>query len=93
MTLSNIHPSAVVEEGARVGQDCHIGPFCHIGSEVTLGDRVTLKSHVVVTGITDIGPDTEIFSFSVLGEIPQDLKFKGEKTKLVIGARLSLIHI
>ena len=87
MTLSNIHPSAVVEEGARVGQDCHIGPFCHIGSEVTLGDRVTLKSHVVVTGITDIGPDTEIFSFSVLGEIPQDLKFKGEKTKLVIGAR------
>ena len=87
MAQSNIHPSAVIEEGAHIGQDCHIGPFCHIGSEVILGDRVTLKSHVVVAGITDIGQDTEVFSFSVLGEIPQDLKYKGEKTKLMVGAR------
>ncbi len=87
MTQNNVHPSAVIEMGASVGKDCQIGPFCHIGSEVTLGDRVTLKSHVVVTGVTEIGADTEVFSFSVLGEIPQDLKFKGERTKLVIGAR------
>ena len=87
MSQSHVHPSAVIEEGARLGRGCRIGPFCHIGPEVKLGDRVTLKSHVVVTGATDIGSDTEVFSFSVLGEIPQDLKFKGEKTKLVIGAR------
>ena len=87
MTGIDIHPSAVIEEGAQIGQNTRVGPFCFVGSEVTLGDRVTLKSHVVVTGRTDIGPDTEVFSFSVLGEIPQDLKFKGEKTNLVIGAR------
>ena len=87
MIQNNVHPSAVIEMGARVGQDCQIGPFCHIGSEVTLGDRVTLKSHVVITGITEIGADTEVFSFSVLGEIPQDLKFSGEDSKVVIGDR------
>jgi len=87
LTGIDIHPSAVIEDGAQIGDNARIGPFCFIGSEVTLGDRVTLKSHVVVTGKTDIGSDTEVFSFSVLGEIPQDLKFKGEKTKLVIGAR------
>ena len=84
---ASIHPSAVVEEGARIGEGVVIGPFCHIGPEVVLHDRVELKSHVVVTGATEIGEETAVFSFAVIGEIPQDLKFKGEKTRLVIGKR------
>ncbi|WP_417205513.1 acyl-ACP--UDP-N-acetylglucosamine O-acyltransferase [Antarctobacter sp.] len=82
-----IHPAAVVEDGAQIGQGCVIGPFCHIGPEVVLHDRVELKSHVVITGKTEIGSETVIFPFAVIGEIPQDLKFRGEKTSLVIGER------
>jgi len=85
--MSQIHPSAVIEEGAVIGEGCVIGPFCVIGSQVTLGDRVELRSHVVVTGKTTIGEDTVVFSFAVIGEIPQDLKFKGEDSRLEIGAR------
>lgn len=84
---SDIHPSAVIEEGATLGEGCVIGPFCHVGPQVTLGDGVRLKSHVVVQGQTSIGAETEIFPFAVIGEIPQDLKFSGEKTRLEIGAR------
>ena len=82
-----IHPSAVIAEGAKIGADCVIGPFCVIGEEVVLGDRVTLKSHVVVEGDTHIGDDTVVFPFAVIGGIPQDLKFDGERTRLRIGAR------
>lgn len=85
--MSQIHPSAVIEEGAKIGNGCQIGPFCHIGPEVVLGERVTLKSHVVVTGDCEIGDDTVVFSFAVIGEIPQDLKFQGEKSRTVIGQR------
>ena len=85
--MSDIHPSAVIAESARIGADCVIGPFCVIGPDVVLGDRVQLKSHVVVDGDTQIGDDTVIFSFAVIGEIPQDLKFDGEKSRLRIGAR------
>jgi len=87
VTETFVHPAAVVEPGAQLGQGCHIGPFCHVGPDVVLGDGVVLKSHVVVTGQTEIGAETQIFPFSVIGEIPQDLKFKGEKTRLVVGAR------
>jgi len=85
--MSNIHPSAVIADGAQIGADCIIGPFCVIGADVVLGDRVHLKSHVVVDGDTHIGADTIVFPFAVIGEIPQDLKFDGEKTRLRIGAR------
>ncbi|MDA5094876.1 acyl-ACP--UDP-N-acetylglucosamine O-acyltransferase [Aliiroseovarius sp. KMU-50] len=84
---ANIHTSAIVEEGASIGPDCKIGPFCHIGPDVKLDRSVELKSHVVVTGDTEIGEETMVFPFSVIGEIPQDLKFSGEDTKLVIGKR------
>mgnify|MGYP001272539104 FL=1 len=87
MSVASIHPSAVVEPGALIGEDAVVGPFCHIGPQVKIGARVTLKSHVVVNGMTEIGEDTVVFPFSVLGEIPQDLKFKGETTHLKIGAR------
>lgn len=82
-----IHRSAVIDPAAKIGQDCEIGPFVLIGPEVTLGDRVVVKSHAVVTGWTEVGDDTVIFPFAVVGEDPQDLKFRGERTRLVIGKR------
>ena len=85
--MAGIHPSAVIADGAVIGPDCEIGPFCVIGQDVVLGRGVTLKSHVVIDGDTHVGDETTVFSFAVLGEIPQDLKFDGEKTKLRIGAR------
>ncbi|MFT4960867.1 MAG: UDP-N-acetylglucosamine acyltransferase [Paracoccaceae bacterium] len=85
--MAQVHSSAVIEPGAQIGADCIIGPLCVIGADVVLGDRVELKSHVVVTGQTQIGDDTVIFSFSVIGEIPQDLKFQGEKSRLIVGKR------
>ncbi|MDP5084425.1 MAG: acyl-ACP--UDP-N-acetylglucosamine O-acyltransferase [Yoonia sp.] len=85
--MADIHPSAVIAEGAQIGAGCSIGPFCVIGPDVVLAERVILKSHVVIEGDTHIGADTVIFPFAVIGEIPQDLKFDGEKTRLRIGAR------
>ncbi len=82
-----IHPSAVVDPGAVLGEGVRIGPFCVVGADVALDAGVVLKSHVVVAGDTRIGEGTVVFPFSVIGEIPQDLKYGGEKTRLRIGAR------
>lgn len=84
---ADIHPSAVIEEGAVIGPGVRIGAFSLIGPQVVLGARVEVKSHVVIAGNTEIGSDCVIFPFAVLGEIPQDLKFSGEDSRLVIGAR------
>lgn len=84
---AQIHPSAVVEEGARIGADCRVGPFCVIGPDVVLGERVEIKSHAVVTGWTEIGDETVIYPFAVVGEVPQDLKYDGEKSRLIVGKR------
>ncbi len=86
-SASDIHPSAVIEEGAVIGAGCKVGPFCVIGADVVLKDTVELKSHVVISGQTEVGEGTVIWPFSVIGEVPQDLKFKGEKTALKIGKR------
>lgn len=85
MTVS-IHPTAVVDPAARLGAGVGIGPFCTVGPDVELGDRVELISHVVVAGHTSIGPGTRVFPFVSLGLPPQDLKFSGEKSQLIIGA-------
>ena len=90
MTISHdarIHPSAHIEPGAVIGAGAEVGPFSLIGAEVTLGENVVVKSHAVVTGWTEIGASTVIFPFATVGEIPQDLKFKGERTRLIVGAR------
>ena len=84
---ATVHPTAVVANGAQVGPDCRIGAFCVVDENVVLGSDVTLKSHVVVTGSTRVGDGTVIFPFASIGEIPQDLKFAGEETRLEIGAR------
>jgi UDP-N-acetylglucosamine acyltransferase len=82
-----IHPSAIVEPGAQLGAGVQIGPFSLVGPEVVLGEGVVIKSHAVVTGATEIGAQTVIFPFATVGEVPQDLKYQGEKTRLVVGAR------
>ncbi len=84
---AQIHPSSIIEPGAQLGEGVKIGPFCIVGPNVILADRVELKSHVVISGRTSIGEDTVIFPFACIGEIPQDLKFKGEETNLTIGKR------
>lgn len=82
-----IHPSAVVEDGASIGEGSYVGPFALIGPEVVLGARVTVKSHAVITGWTEVGDDSTIWPFATVGEVPQDLKYAGERTRLIVGAR------
>lgn len=85
--MADIHPSAIIADGAQIGAGCKIGPFCLVGADVVLADGVELKSHVVIEGDTHIGENTVIFPFAVVGGIPQDLKFDGELSRLRIGAR------
>lgn len=87
---TNIHPSAIVESGAKLGDGVQIGPFCVVGPNVELGDGVRLVSHVVVAGRTRIGEGTTIYPFASLGHPPQDLKFKGESSELIVGARCQI---
>ncbi|WP_299605784.1 acyl-ACP--UDP-N-acetylglucosamine O-acyltransferase [uncultured Tateyamaria sp.] len=87
MSDAGIHPSAVVEPGAQVDPTAVVGPFCVVGPNAVIGPDVVLKSHVVVTGHTEVGEGTIVFPFAVIGEVPQDLKFKGEASRLVIGKR------
>lgn len=86
MTDMSIHRTALIEDGAKIGEGAIIGPFCHVGPDVKLGNGVQLKSHVVITGDTEVGDNTRVFPFASIGHIPQDLKFTGEKSKLIIGA-------
>jgi UDP-N-acetylglucosamine acyltransferase len=81
-----IHPTAVVEAGAVVGDGVAIGPYCVVGPDVVLADGVRLVSHVVVAGRTSIGPNTHVYPFASIGAPPQDMKYKGEPSKLEIGA-------
>jgi len=85
MTVT-LHPSAVVDPAARLGDGVRIGPFCCVGPDVELGDGVRLVSHVVVDGRTRIGAGTVVYPFAALGTPPQDLKYQGEPSELVIGA-------
>jgi UDP-N-acetylglucosamine acyltransferase len=78
--MSDVHPNA------KLGTGVTIGPFCTVGEDVTLGDGVHLISHVAVAGRTTIGARTRVFPFASLGHEPQDLKYKGEPSTLVIGA-------
>lgn len=81
-----IHPTAIIEPGARLGGDITIGPYSCIGADVELGDGVSIMAHVVVGGRTTIGPRTRIFPFASIGLPPQDLKYHGEESTLRIGA-------
>lgn len=85
--MSDIHETAIIAEGAKLGEGVKIGPYCVVGKDVKLGRGVELKSHVVVEGITTIGEDTVIYPFASVGHAPQDLKYSGEKSTLTIGKR------
>jgi UDP-N-acetylglucosamine acyltransferase len=80
-----IHHTAIIEDGARLGDNVQVGAYCVIGKDVVLGDNVRLESHVVITGKTTIGANTKVFPFASLGQPPQDLKYNGEPSELVIG--------
>ncbi len=81
----SVHPTAIVEDGAKLGDGCKIGPFCSVGQHVELGEDTELVSHVAVAGRTTIGARTRIFPFASIGHQPQDLKYKGEPSTLTIG--------
>lgn len=85
--MSDIHPTAVVDASAAIGEDVTIGPFCVVGGDVSLGDGTHLISHVVVDGRTSIGSECVVYPFASIGHAPQDLKYGGEPSTLVIGAR------
>lgn len=85
--MTRIHPTALVDAKAEIGEDVEVGPYCIIGPRVTLRARVRLLSHVVVEGITEIGEGTEVHAFANLGGPPQHTAHKGEETRLVIGPR------
>ncbi len=80
-----IHASAIVDATAIVADDCDIGPFCTIGAGVEIGSGTTIHSHVVIKGPTTIGRNNTIYQFASVGEAPQDLKYAGEPTRLIIG--------
>lgn len=82
---ANIHPTAVIADGAKIDSSAKIGPYCIIGAEVTIGAGTELKAHVNVDGVTTIGQNNVIYPFTSLGTPPQDLKFGGERSELIIG--------
>jgi len=83
--MSNIHPSAVVEPGAKLGKNVTIEPFVVVKENVTLGDNVVLKSHTYIDGHTTIGDGTVIYPGASIGTKTQDRKFQGETTYVRIG--------
>jgi len=83
--LARIHPTAVVETGAKLAEDVEIGAHAYVGAEVELASGVILRPHAMVTGKTTVGERSRVFPFAVLGEEPQDRSYAGQNTQLVIG--------
>ena len=81
-----IHKSSIIHNNAKISADVEIGPFCSIGENVKIGEKCKLHSHINIQGDVTIGSNTEIFPFASIGSVPQDLKYKGEDTKVVIGS-------
>lgn len=80
-----IHPQAIIEPGAIIGENVSIGPWSYIASNVVIGDNCHISSHVVINGPTRLGNGNRIFQFASIGEDCQDLKYDGELTELIIG--------
>ena len=83
--MTSIHPTALISNSAEIGENVIIGPYCLVGPNVILGKGCELKNNVTIQGKTYIGNKCTFFPFSVIGMIPQDLKYKGEETELIIG--------
>ena len=85
--MAKIHPTAIVEEGARLAEGVEIGPFAVIGPHVTIGERSVIGPHTVIQGHTEIGADNRIHQSVSIGDVPQDLKYAGEESAVRIGSR------
>lgn len=85
--MASIHPTAIIEPGAQLGEDVSIGPYTVIRANVSIGEGTTVGPHCVIEGHTTIGRDNRIYQFASLGGHPQDKKYAGEPTRLVIGDR------
>ncbi|MGH7831556.1 MAG: acyl-ACP--UDP-N-acetylglucosamine O-acyltransferase [Candidatus Binatia bacterium] len=83
--MAKVHPTAIVEAGAELDRDVEVGPYCVIGPKVKIGKGTRIKSHAVVEGNTILGEGNRIFQFATVGSVPQDLKYRGEDSQLVIG--------
>src|SRR5690606_26003019 len=85
--MANIHPTAIVDPKARLADSVSVGAFSVIGPDVVIGENTSVGPHCVIEGHTTIGRDNRFFQFSSIGAAPQDKKYKGEPTQLVIGDR------
>lgn len=88
--MPSIHPTAIVDPAAKLAESVKVGPFCIVGPNVEVAENVELKSHVVLDGHTTVGPGTTIYPFASVGVRPQDLKYKGEDSRLEIGANVTI---
>ncbi|WP_246395729.1 acyl-ACP--UDP-N-acetylglucosamine O-acyltransferase [Gluconacetobacter tumulisoli] len=86
LRAAEIHPSSIVADGARIGRGVRIGPWCSIGPDVVIEDGVQLIANVIIDGTTRIGQGVVCYPFTTVGMAPQDLKYRGEPTRCVIGA-------
>jgi UDP-N-acetylglucosamine acyltransferase len=85
--MRKIHETAVVDRNAELDKDVEIGPYSIVGAGVKIGKGTRVKAHVVIEGRTSLGEDNVVFQFASLGSIPQDLKYKGEASELIVGHR------
>lgn len=83
--MSEIHPSAIIDKRAKIGNNVRIGPFCIVGGDVEIGDDSVLESNVIIEGHTRIGKNNRFHHSAVIGTVCQDVKYRGEPTKLIIG--------
>lgn len=87
MSSVQIHPTALIDPSAKLGEGVVVGAYSVVGPQVEIGDRTWIGPHVVINGPTRIGQDNRIFQFTSIGEMPQDKKYRGEPTSLEIGDR------
>lgn len=85
--MSHIHPTAIIDPGARIAPTVRVGPFCVIGPDVTIGEGTVLHNNVTIQALTTLGRDNLVYPYSVIGADPQDKKFRGERAYCVIGDR------
>ena len=83
--MTDIHPTAIVDPGARLGADVRVGPYCVIGAEVEVGDGCRLQHHVTLEGPSTTGAENVFYAYASIGQQSQDLKYRGEPTHLRIG--------
>ncbi len=83
--MNKIHETAIIAKGAQIGAGVEVGPYSIIGENVKIGENTIIKSHVVIDGFTEIGKNNTVFPFATIGLVPQDLKFAGENSRVIIG--------